>query len=66
MTKSLQAQLTANQKDQARYEDRVAAVEKRLRAEYASLDTTIAKYSSLNSYVSQQIAAMRSWNSSDK
>lgn len=59
MTKSLQSQLTANQKDQSRYEDRVAAVEKRLRAEYASLDTTIAKYSSLNSYVSQQISMLQ-------
>ena len=59
MTQSLQSQIAANQKDQSRYEDLVAAVEKRLRAEYASLDTTIAKYSSLNSYVSQQISMLQ-------
>jgi flagellar hook-associated protein 2 len=63
MTKSLQSQLASNQKDQSRYEDRVAAVEKRLRAEYASLDTTIAKFSSLNSYVSQQISMLQKTSS---
>jgi flagellar hook-associated protein 2 len=65
MTKSLQSQLTANQKDQSRYEERVAAVEKRLRAEYSSLDTTIAKYNSLNSYVSQQISMLQNSSSSN-
>jgi flagellar hook-associated protein 2 len=59
MTKSLQTQLTANQKDQSRYEQRVATVEKRLRAEYSSLDTTIAKFNSLNSYVSQQMSMLQ-------
>ena len=64
MTKSLKSQLDANQKDQTRYQDRVAEVEKRLRKEYSSLDTTIAKLNSLNSYVSQQMEALRKSNSS--
>ena len=59
MTKSIQGQLAANQKDQTRYQERVAAVEKRLRQEYSSLDTTISKFSSLNSYVSQQISMLQ-------
>ena len=63
MTKSLQSQLAANQKDQTRYQDRVAEVEKRLRKEYSSLDTTISKLNSLNSYVTQQMAALRKSNS---
>lgn len=63
MTKSIQTQIASNQKDQSRYQDRLAAVEKRLRAEYAALDTTVAKFNSLNSYVSQQVASMRNWNS---
>jgi flagellar hook-associated protein 2 len=62
MSKSLQAQLASNQKDQTRYEARVATIEKRLRAEYSSLDTTVAKFNSLNSYVSQQVSAMSKWN----
>jgi len=63
MTKSLQSQLVSNQKDQTRYQERVAEVEKRLRKEYSSLDTTISKLNSLNSYVSQQMAALRKSNS---
>jgi flagellar hook-associated protein 2 len=62
MSKSLQAQLASNQKDQTRYEARVATIEKRLRADYTSLDTTVAKFNSLNSYVSQQVSAMSKWN----
>ena len=65
MTKSLQSQLDANQKDQTRYQERVAAVEKRLRREYSALDTTVAKFSSLNSYVSQQMAALAKSNNSN-
>jgi flagellar hook-associated protein 2 len=65
MTKSLQSQLASNQKDQSRYEGRVAAVEKRLRAEYSSLDSTIAKFNSLNSYVSQQISMLQKSSNGD-
>ena len=64
MTKSLQSQLVSNQKDQTRYQERVAEVERRLRKEYSSLDTTISKLNSLNSYVSQQMEALRKSNSS--
>jgi flagellar hook-associated protein 2 len=65
MTKSLQSQLEANQKDQSRYQQRVAAVEKRLRAEYSSLDTTISKFNSLNSYVSQQMTMLQKSSSNN-
>jgi flagellar hook-associated protein 2 len=66
MTKSLKSQLDANQKDQTRYQERVAAVEKRLRKEYSSLDTTIAKFNSLNSYVSQQMSMLQKSSSGNR
>lgn len=62
-TKSLKARLTANEKQQAQLEDRVAAVEKRLRAQYAALDTTMSRASALSSYVSQQMTALQNANS---
>jgi len=65
MTKSLQSQLVANQKDQTRYQERVAEVEKRLRKEYLSLDTTVSKLNSLNSYVSQQISMLQKSSSNN-
>lgn len=42
-------------------EDRVAQTEKRLRAQYQALDTSMARLSSLQNYVSQQIT---NWNKS--
>jgi flagellar hook-associated protein 2 len=60
-TESLNSILTLNQKRQDEYEDRLALTEKRLRAQYTSLDTNMAKMSALNSYISNQVAA---WNKS--
>jgi flagellar hook-associated protein 2 len=65
MTKSLQSQLSANQKDQVRYQERVDAVERRLRKEYSSLDTTVSKFNSLNTYVSQQMTMLQKSSSNN-
>ena len=37
-------------------------VEKRLRAQYATLDVTVSKANALNSYVSQQITGLQNLN----
>ena len=58
-TKSIQARIAANQKDQQSASDRLASVEKRLRAQYSALDTTMSKANALSQYVSQQITT---WN----
>lgn len=55
-TKSLQATIAANNKDQQRVTDRLALTEQRLRAQYTALDTTMSKYTALNKYVTQQFA----------
>jgi flagellar hook-associated protein 2 len=55
-TKSLQASIAANTKDQQRLSDRIADTEKRLRAQYTALDTTMSKYNALNKYVTQQFS----------
>ena len=60
-TTGLQDRLTRNKKDQDRLEDRVAATEKRLRAQYSALDTRMAGLNSLQSYLTQQITG---WNKS--
>lgn len=60
-TTGLQDRLTRNQKDQDRLEDRVAATEKRLRAQYSTLDTRMAGLNSLQTYLTQQITG---WNKS--
>ncbi len=62
-TSGLQTRLTRNQKDQERLEDRVAAVEKRLRAQYGALDTRMAGLNSLSSYVTQQMQALNNFYS---
>jgi len=58
-TKALQARIAANQKDQDRLSDRLDAVEKRMRAQYSALDSTMAQANALSKYVTQQIAT---WN----
>lgn len=47
-------ELNSDQQDQL--ETRVAQTEKRLRAQYTALDTTLGKLSGLSSYVTQQMA----------
>ncbi len=55
-TKSIQASITANSKDQQRVSDRLALTEQRLRAQYTALDKTMSKYNALNKYVTQQFS----------
>ena len=61
-TQSLKARLDDNQRAQQRLEDRIAMVEKRLRAQYSTLDVTVNKANALNSYVSQQITGIQNLN----
>lgn len=61
-TKSLKARLDDNQRQQQRLEDRISMVEKRLRAQYTALDTTVAQANSLSSYVSQQVVGIQNMN----
>ena len=58
-SKTIQTRLTANQNDQDRLASHVADTEKRLRAQYSALDASMAKYSSLSSYVSQQFSILK-------
>ena len=60
-TKSIQSQIVSNQKDQARFNDKLAQIEARLRAQYSALDATMSKANALSQYVSQQITT---WNKS--
>lgn len=53
-TSALQSQLTFNQKSQDKFNDRLVDVEKRLRAQYTTLDTTMSKANALASYIKQQ------------
>lgn len=52
---------TSNSDRQQVLEDRVAATEKRLRKQYQTLDANMARLSSLQNYVGQQVA---NWNKS--
>ena len=52
----LRQRLDQNQAQQDKLNDRIAMTEKRLRAQYTALDTTLGKLNGLSSYVTQQIA----------
>lgn len=58
---SLRKLQSLNTDRQQQLEDRVAATEKRMRAQYQALDTNMARLSSLQNYVTQQI---NNWNKS--
>lgn len=60
--KSLEARLTGNGKEQNTASDRIALVEKRLRAQYSSLDLVSSKYSALNSFVNQFTQQLQTFN----
>ncbi|HQY07165.1 MAG: flagellar filament capping protein FliD [Burkholderiales bacterium] len=55
---SLQRQKDANSDQQETFENRMTAVEKRMRAQYTALDTQMAKMNQLSSYVSQQLSVL--------
>lgn len=59
---SLNARIKRNDDRQAQMEDRLAATEARLRAQYQALDTSMAKLNALSSYVTQQMASLAANN----
>ncbi len=61
-TDSLQQGIARNEADQERLERRVAEVEKRLRAQYTALDTTLGRLSGISSYVTQQMELLAKSN----
>jgi flagellar hook-associated protein 2 len=60
-TKSIQARMASNQKDQDAMSLRLTATEARLRAQYSSLDSTMSTANALSSFMTQQIT---NWNKS--
>lgn len=58
---TLQLSLKRNSQDQSRFNDKVAAYEKRITARYNALDTQLSSLNGLNAYISQQVAT---WNKS--
>jgi flagellar hook-associated protein 2 len=58
---SLNTTLSLNQKRQDEMTARLALTEARMRAQYTSLDTNMAKLTALNTYITNQVAA---WNKS--
>ena len=58
-TKSIQSQIASNQKDQAKFSDRLTTIEARIRAQYTALDKTMSNANALSKYVTQQITT---WN----
>lgn len=60
-TTSLQSQKTQIGKDEDSLQARLTLTEARLRKQYTDLDSTMATLTSLNTYISQQVAA---WNKS--
>ena len=56
-TEGLGQRLQRNQKDQDALSLRLEAIEKRYRAQYTALDTAMARLTSQNNYITQQIAA---------
>lgn len=60
-TAGLNTSLTLNRKRQDELTDRLALTEARLRAQYTSLDTNMARMTALNTYITNQVAA---WNKS--
>jgi flagellar hook-associated protein 2 len=64
-TEGLRKRIDLNQDRQALLEDRVAMVEKRLRAQYTALDKQMASLTSLSNYVNQQIAALNNSNNNN-
>ncbi len=57
-SEGLRKRIDTNQDRQDALNDRIAMVEKRLRAQYTALDKQMASLTSLSNYVTQQISAM--------
>ena len=56
--KGIQANIDSNNKNVDTLNDRSASTEKRLRAQYASLDTKMSQLSNLSNYLTQQLASL--------
>lgn len=56
--KGIQANIDSNNKNVDKLTDRSASTEKRLREQYAALDTKMSQLSSLSNYLTQQIAQL--------
>ena len=55
---ALNAELKRNKDRQTQLEDRLVGVEARMRAQYQTLDTNMAKLNALSTYMTQQITAL--------
>lgn len=62
-SEGLRSRLDQNQDQQERLNQRIAQTEKRLRAQYSALDTTLGRLNGLSSYVTQQVAQFNNNNS---
>jgi flagellar hook-associated protein 2 len=62
-SEGLQRNIDLNQDRQDRLENRIAQVEKRLRAQYTALDRQMAQLNSLSGYITQQLTVFNSSNS---
>ena len=58
---TLQLNLKRNAQDQARFNEKVSAFEKRITARYNALDTQMSTLTGLNAYIAQQVTT---WNKS--
>ena len=59
-TEGLRKRIDLNQDRQELLEDRIAMMEKRLRAQYTALDRQMASLNSLSNYVTQQLSVLNS------
>ena len=59
---ALNDQVKRNESRQTQMEDRLVAVEARMRAQYQALDESMAKLNALSSYVTQQLASLSNNN----
>ncbi|MGX4640576.1 flagellar filament capping protein FliD [Massilia sp. SYSU DXS3249] len=57
-TDGLNSSIKSLADNRVRMEDRLAATEQRLRAQYSALDATVARMNSTSSYLSQQLTAL--------
>ena len=62
----LKARLERNQDDQEKVNDRADRMQTRLTQQYTALDTQMAKFSALSTYMTQQLAGLSNlYNKSD-
>jgi flagellar hook-associated protein 2 len=63
-SKSIESRIARNQKEQDALSDRLDDIEKRMRAQYSALDTTMSKANALAKYVTQQFYFNNSFSQS--